>query len=112
MSDVHDFGNDPFLDPSEDDSVFDLWGMLWRRKWIVLTACSVGLVLGFLYFYSAQPYYESVAQVLIERKQPTLPTGERFVAVDRYQSLGDALKHPIILKSPVIAQIGLRRTSP
>ena len=80
----------------------DVWGMFWRRKWIILTCVLLGLLGGFLYFYSATPFYKSSANVLIERKQPPLQgaMGARF---NVYQNMADVMKHPIVMRSPEIA---------
>ena len=92
------------LDSGTEDNSFDIWGMLWRRKWIIVASTLLGLVCGFLYFYRVTPQYRSTAQVLIERKQPAIPMldGASSVSFDRYQTMADALKHPIVLRSPQI----------
>jgi capsular exopolysaccharide synthesis family protein len=90
------------LDSSDND--FDMWGMLWRRKWIVAASTTLSLILGCLYFLQAQPVYQSTARVLIERKQPAIPIGtaQESAWTARQYFLADALKHPIILQSPQI----------
>lgn len=81
----------------------DLWGLVWRRKWVILSCMILGLLAGFLYYYSATPFYQSSANVLIERKQPPLQVGEMAMRVDRYETIADTMKHPIVMQSPQIA---------
>ena len=52
----------------------DVGGILSRRKWLVILGFILGLGLGYIYMLQATPRYESVAQILIEDKQPpTIP---------------------------------------
>ena len=80
----------------------DVWGMFWRRKWVIISCLVLGLLGGFLYFFSATPLYKSSANVLIERKQPPIQemAGTRF---NVYQNIADIAKHPIVIASPAIA---------
>lgn len=94
-----DWSDDP---NSNDESSLDIWGMLWRRKWIVLSCIFLGLICGFLYYYSATPIYRSNARVLIERKQPPLQMGSTTGRVDRYEAITENMKHPIVMRSPQI----------
>ena len=52
----------------EEQSGFDFWGILGRRKWIVFLGMITGMGLGTLVHYQTPPIYESTAQVRIEPK--------------------------------------------
>jgi capsular exopolysaccharide synthesis family protein len=54
-----------------------MWGLLWRRKWLVALGALVGLSMGYLYFARAEKIFESVAEILIEDRRPQLPTDNR-----------------------------------
>ncbi len=92
---------------SDDESsagetdAFDIWGMFWRRKLVVITSVIIGMIAGFLYFYSATPYYQSTASVQIERKRP--PIAYSGMQVDRYAAMAETMTHPIVMRSPRIA---------
>ncbi len=104
MSDVFDWEADSDFNDDSFGGGIDVWGMLWRRKWIVVAGTVLGLVLGFLYFFNAQPIYKSSAQVLIERKQPAINFDGNYDAMARHFWLADALKHPIVMHSPEIVR--------
>ena len=57
-----------------DQQGVDVWGILSRRKWLVIMGFVLGIGLGYIYLLQASPVYESTAQVLIEdKKPPTIP---------------------------------------
>ena len=78
----------------------DVWGILRRRKWIVMLGTMLGLGLGYIYLLQASPVYESVGQVLIEeRKPPTIP----IAGFDQHYGFASAeAKHAHLLMSPTI----------
>lgn len=47
---------------------FDIWGLLSRRKWIIVIMGLIGLGAGFLYYYQADRIYQSEAKISIEPK--------------------------------------------
>lgn len=53
---------------------FDLWGLVNRRKWLILTGVILGLLGGVGYFFVAPRVYESVAQIIVYRQSAALPT--------------------------------------
>ncbi len=61
------FANTP---PEDEQSSFDFFGILNRRKWIVFLALCIGLGLGTLVHYQSTPIYESVADIRIQPKHP------------------------------------------
>lgn len=54
----------------EQQSSFDFFGILNRRKWIVFLGLCTGLGLGTLVHYQSPPIYESTADIRIEPKNP------------------------------------------
>ncbi len=55
---------------SEEESSFDFWGVLSRRKWLVFLGLVTGIALGGLYHAQCETIYESRAKVKIEPKNP------------------------------------------
>ena len=55
-----------------EESSFDFWGVLGRRKWLVFLGLVTGLALGGLYHAQCEVLYESKASVKIEPKNPTI----------------------------------------
>ena len=55
---------------ASNESTFDFWGLLNRRKWIVLIGLLSGLGLGYLYHTQAAPIYESEARIMVEPLNP------------------------------------------
>ena len=63
----------PFVFPSNElseESSFDFWGVLNRRKWLVFLGLVTGMALGGLYDAQCETVYKSVAQIKIEPKDP------------------------------------------
>lgn len=57
-----------------DFGLIDIWQIA-RRHWLIVASSLVmGIGLAVAYFVTATPKYESTAQVLVMRKDPTLPT--------------------------------------
>ena len=54
------------MEPMMQQDGVDVWGILARRKWLVILGMILGLGLGYIYLLQADPVYESIAQVLIE----------------------------------------------
>ena len=67
-------GQGPFIglpgEVASNESTFDFWGLLNRRKWIVFIGLVTGLGLGYLYHTQAMPVYQSAAKILVEPKNP------------------------------------------
>lgn len=53
---------------------FDLWGLVNRRKWFIITGVLLGLIGGGAYYLVAPPVYETFAQIIVYRQDPTLLT--------------------------------------
>ncbi|MCA9214649.1 MAG: polysaccharide biosynthesis tyrosine autokinase [Planctomycetales bacterium] len=74
----------------------DIWGIVSRRKWLLIFGLILGSALGYIYLLNADPVYESTGRILVETKKPVLPGFEAFGTVDvRGES-----KHAIIITSP------------
>lgn len=56
--------------PNSEESSFDFWGVLGRRKWLVFLGLVTGMALGGLYNAQCETIYKSTAQVKIEPKDP------------------------------------------
>ncbi|MCA9198275.1 MAG: polysaccharide biosynthesis tyrosine autokinase [Planctomycetales bacterium] len=81
----------------------DVWGIVARRKWLLILGLILGLGLGYIYLLQADPVYESTARVLIETKKPPVMGNFGEFGMD-YASGGES-KHPIIITSPkIVAQ--------
>ena len=57
----------------EEESGFDFWGVLNRRKWLVFLGLVCGMGLGTLFYAKSHVVYESVAYVKIEPKDRFVP---------------------------------------
>ncbi len=78
----------------------DIWGILSRRKWLIILGLILGLGLGYIYLLQADPMYESQAQVLIEERKPPSIT---LTGMDKQLGLaGEEAKHAHMLQSPRI----------
>ena len=99
-------GNSLELDPLAQAGGVDVWGILARRKWLVILGMILGLGLGYIYLLQADPVYESVAQVLIEEKQtPTLP----LAGLDtQFVTASEEAKHAVVIRSPRILNQAFR----
>ena len=54
----------------EEESSFDFWGILNRRKWLIFLGVITGMALGALYHAQCETIYKSEAAVKIEPKDP------------------------------------------
>ena len=54
-----------FAAPPQEMPSFDYFGMLWRRKWLLLLGAMVGVGLGYLYYTKQPPVYQSSAELQI-----------------------------------------------
>ena len=79
----------------EDESGFDFWGVLNRRKWLVFLGLVCGMGLGTLFYAKSAVIYESTAFVKIEPKDrfvpistgnPMFPEYDEGVRHDRFMS--------------------------
>ena len=87
---------------AETQREIDWWGILVRRKWIIILCVLLGVIAGTLYYIRAEPVYESVSQVMIEPKQnAALPIGT-IDPLSRMALSNDAAKHPVVLTSPQV----------
>jgi capsular exopolysaccharide synthesis family protein len=61
----------PFMlgPPEEEESAFDFWGVLRRRKWLIFLCMLAGLALGGIYNSQCQKIYKSEATVTIQPKE-------------------------------------------
>ncbi len=63
----------------------DLFDAVFRHKWIIALCVAVSLGLGYLYYSSATPIYQSSAKVVIIKKQSQVPDG----AIQTYRETDD-----------------------
>ena len=101
LSNPHNQRNLPSeMDVSQLQQGVDFWGIISRRKWLIILCLVVGVGLGYIYMLQASPVYESGAQVLIEnRKPPVIPMSgmdTQFVATS------EEAKHAVVITSPHI----------
>jgi capsular exopolysaccharide synthesis family protein len=71
-------------DGSSEMSLFGLWGLMRRRKGLILFGLVLGLGLAALYFFQTAPQYESQVQILVMQKDANLPA--RGVESDEFGS--------------------------
>ena len=90
----------PEMDPMLQQGGVDVWGILARRKWLVILGMILGLGLGYIYLLQADPVYESIAQVLIEEKRaPSIP----ITGFDtQFLTASEEAKHAVMIRSPRI----------
>lgn len=78
MSTQHDdWRDDDLIEAPSGRPNIDMWGVVWRRKWLVVLGILVGSGMGYLYYAKAEKVYESVAELLIEDRRPQLPMTNR-----------------------------------
>lgn len=93
--------------PASDgnESVFEIVSVLRRQRWIVVLFVLIGLGLGLLYAFKAQPWYQSSAKVLINLKSAGLSGTTTAEKVEE-----DVLaSHIEILRSRRIVQAALEK---
>jgi capsular exopolysaccharide synthesis family protein len=90
----------------EPQKPFEFVHVLARRRSVVLTITAMVLVLGTLYFFQRAPVYESIADVLIIKKNPeTITNGQtHFTSAEDYVST-----HMELIKSPRIITAALEK---
>ena len=72
-----------FAPPQDkDESNFDFWGILSRRKWLVFLGIITGMALGALYHAQADTIYKSEAAVKIEPRDPV------YIPLSQQQFMG------------------------
>ena len=83
----------------EDDSAFDFWGILNRRKWLVFLGVVTGMALGALYHAQCETVFKSQAAVKIEPKDPVyLDLGQRqFMGAE---ALDVGIRHDQFINRP------------
>ncbi len=88
------------MEPMMQQDGVDVWGILARRKWLVILGMILGLGLGYIYLLQADPVYESLAQVLIEEKKaPSIP----ITGFDtQFVTASEEAKHAVVIQSPRI----------
>ena len=98
------------LDPARSESTLDLFGIMWRRKWIVLCVVIISGALGYLYYLQATRIYRSTARILLVKKDanPVTPgDGRRESAYGGYE---DTLStHMLLICSPLIVNKAVER---
>lgn len=94
------------LDPARSESPLDLFGILWRRKWIVVCVAVIAVALGYLYFLQATRIYRSVAQVLLIKRDVKVPVSGGSASGRDPSSYGgyeDMLStHMLLIRSPLV----------
>ena len=87
------------MDPMANPGGVDIWGIIARRKWLLILGMILGLGLGYIYLLQADPVYQSTARILVETKKPVTP----FMAdIGGYDYRSADSKHAIIITSPTI----------
>lgn len=79
------------LDQGRPDDSLDLFGIMWRRKWIVICVTIIALALGYLYYLQATRIYRSTAQLLLIQKESNPVTGSDGARDSAFGSYGDTL---------------------
>lgn len=106
MAQVVDFHEAQTPEPASADSLFDLVGILWRRKWIAVVMLLACGALGALYYFQAERVYQSSAQILLIKKEKFPVAGaDAGRGPGRYSEYGyeDTLStHMILITSPLI----------
>ena len=75
----------------------DIWGIVSRRKWLLIFGMILGSILGYIYLLNADPVYESTGRILVETKKPMMPMLGDYGSMD-YRP-GES-KHALIITSP------------
>ena len=95
--------------PDEMPGVLVLWTMVRRRYLLLGSSIFAGLLLAAAYYWLSKPSYESSTQILVIKKQATLPGHNSDAQRDFEQTVGEDLlaTHILILKSPRVVQDAL-----
>lgn len=111
MAQHADWADVESLDPMRSEASLDLFGIMWRRKWIVLCVVIISAALGYLYYLQATRIYRSTARILLIKKDanPVTATGDsrRESAYGGYE---DTLStHMLLICSPLIVNKAVER---
>jgi capsular exopolysaccharide synthesis family protein len=87
-------------DAADSPSGLDLWGMIGRRKWLIILGMVLGLAIGYLYIVQRAPVYQADAQVLVVRKRLDAFPVQGVAALSFYDDYLPT--HMALIKSPVI----------
>ena len=91
-----------FAPPQDnEESNFDFWGILGRRKWLVFLGIITGMALGALYHAQCETVYKSEAAVKIEPRDP------KYLSLSSNQFMGaeaidDGIRHDEFMNRPNI----------
>ncbi|HID24374.1 MAG TPA: hypothetical protein EYP14_18520 [Planctomycetaceae bacterium] len=92
----------------------NLWEVVVRRKWLIVSMTIVGAALGVLYYAKCAPVYESTARVLVQRSAPlTLQSDPKslFAAkVAQLETQSSLIRSPLVV-SPAVFGIPYEMTS-
>lgn len=95
-----------------EGSILDIWGLVKRRKWLILLGLVTCLGLAGLYYFQATPIFESKIEVLVMPKNQTLPTaGTNASGHDQGSEVVDQgimATHVQLLQSPRIILAALK----
>ncbi|MFC1759020.1 polysaccharide biosynthesis tyrosine autokinase [Planctomycetota bacterium] len=86
------------MNPMMDGGGVDIWGIVSRRKWLLIFGMIFGSALGYIYLLRANPVYESTGRILVETKKPMMPGMLNGFDTTDYRG-GDS-KHALIITSP------------
>lgn len=80
----------------------DMFGLIWRRKWVMVCVVIIATALGYLYFLQATPVYRSYTQVLLIKREANLsgvPEGRRSSGYGYEDTIST---HALLIGSPLI----------
>ena len=91
--------------PSPEEGGVDVWAVVLRRKWFLVLGLLLGLGLGYLALLQSDPVYESVAQVMVEKRTPPTLTDNVMAMQQLEFGYSGESKHAIMMRSPkIVAQ--------
>lgn len=96
---------EPKSNTSQNVGIFDIGGLIRRRKWLILFGLVTGLGLAGLYYSQAMRIYESNFEVLVMPKNQNLPSANANANMNMTQEVvdeGTMSTHVQLLKSPKI----------
>src|SRR5687768_7008900 len=74
----------------------------WRRKGVLVLGLVAGAVAGVLYYSQSTPVYQSTAQVLVIKKQPSTMPMQGAQAVPQFYVEDYLTTHSILIRSQVL----------
>ena len=112
--------SDPFGETGEEENRLDLrkyWAMLLRRKWIILTAAALGLLVSLIETYNTTPIYRSTLLLQIEPPSTHFIEAQERVSLEptwnwTYYQTQYALLKSRSLARRVIDRLGLEAVRP